>query len=52
LIEEAQDSITIKIDELIGPLQTLEMTINDRPEKKNKSITFVPEEELSKNNLS
>jgi hypothetical protein len=51
-IEEAQDSITIKIDELISPLQTLEMTINDRPEKKNKSITFVPEEELDKNNLS
>jgi hypothetical protein len=51
-IEEAQDLITIKVDELIGSLQTLEMTIYDRLEKKNKSITFVSEEELSKNNLS
>lgn len=39
--EEAQDINTIKVDELIGYLQTFKMTINDRTEKKNKSIAFV-----------
>ncbi|MCI35039.1 gag-pol polyprotein, partial [Trifolium medium] len=42
-IEESQS--TIKVDELIGSLQTFEMAINDRSEK-NKSIAFVSEENL------
>ncbi|XP_057452420.1 uncharacterized protein LOC130744244 [Lotus japonicus] len=40
-IEEAQDISSIKVDELIGSLQTFEMSINERSDKKNKSITFV-----------
>lgn len=40
-IEEARDLSNIKVDELIGFLQTFEMTTNDRIEKKNKSIAFV-----------
>ncbi|XP_057425914.1 uncharacterized protein LOC130719307 [Lotus japonicus] len=40
-IDEAQDISSIKVDELIGSLQTFEMSLNDRPEKKNKSIAFV-----------
>lgn len=40
-IEEIQDIITIKMDELIWSLQTFEMTIHDRNRKKNKSIVFV-----------
>lgn len=40
-IEEALDLISIKVDELIGSLQTFEISINDRFEKKNKGITFV-----------
>lgn len=39
-IEEAQNLICIKVDELIGSLQTFEMVLNDRHEKKNKIITF------------
>ncbi|XP_057452263.1 uncharacterized protein LOC130744085 [Lotus japonicus] len=39
--EEAQDIGTIKVDELIGSLQTFEMSLNERSDKKNKSITFV-----------
>ncbi|MCI34724.1 gag-pol polyprotein [Trifolium medium] len=35
-IEEAQDLSTIKVDELIGSLQTFEMTFNDRPEEEQK----------------
>lgn len=40
-IEEAQDLSNMKVDELIDSLQTFEIAISDRPEKKNKKITFV-----------
>src|ERR1044072_1674596 len=40
-IEEAQDIGTMQVDELIGSLQTYEMTLNDKPDKKNESIAFV-----------
>ncbi|XP_057443220.1 uncharacterized protein LOC130735138 [Lotus japonicus] len=40
-IDEPQDISIIKVDELIGSLQTFEMSLNDGPEKKNKSIAFV-----------
>ncbi|XP_050896014.1 uncharacterized protein LOC127102712 [Lathyrus oleraceus] len=40
-IEEAQDIISIRVDELIESLHTFELGINDRTEKKTKSITFV-----------
>jgi hypothetical protein len=44
-IEEYQDLLsTIKVDELIGSLQTFEMATSDRPGKKSKSIAFVSEE--------
>lgn len=35
-IEEAQDISTIKVDELIGSLQTFEMAVNDRTEKEKQ----------------
>jgi hypothetical protein len=31
----------MKVDELVGSLQTFEMSINERGDKKNKSIAFV-----------
>jgi len=40
-IEEAQDMKNMKVEELIGSLQTFEMDINDRTEKKHKSIVFL-----------
>ncbi|XP_057432974.1 uncharacterized protein LOC130725802 [Lotus japonicus] len=40
-IDEAQDISSIKVDELIGSLQTFEMSLNDMPEKKSKSIAFM-----------
>lgn len=40
-IEEAQDLSNIKVDELIGSLQTFEISINGRSEKKKKGITFI-----------
>ena len=40
-IEEAQDISAMQVDGLIGSLQTFKMTLNDRSEKKNKSIAFV-----------
>jgi hypothetical protein len=40
-IEEAHDINNMKVDEHIGSLQIFELVINDRPEKKNKSITFI-----------
>ncbi|GAU10045.1 hypothetical protein TSUD_423660, partial [Trifolium subterraneum] len=40
-MEEAQDISTMKVDELIGSLQTYESSVNERIEKKNKSISFV-----------
>jgi hypothetical protein len=39
-IEEAQDISSMKVEELIGSLLTFELAINERSEKKNKSITF------------
>ena len=40
-IEEAQDINKMRLDELVGSLQTFELSINERSEKKNKSIAFV-----------
>ena len=40
-IEEAQDIRSIKVDELIGSLQTFGRAMNDISEKKNKSIAFM-----------
>jgi len=40
-IEEAQNIPSKKIDELIGSLQNFEIVINNREEKKEKSIAFV-----------
>ena len=40
-IEEAQDICNLKVDELIGSLQTFEMGISDNVDKKNKSISLV-----------
>lgn len=38
---EDQDLGNINLNELIGALQTFEKALNDRFEKKNKSINFV-----------
>jgi hypothetical protein len=40
-IEEAQDISTLKLDELIGSLQTFELAIEDRSEKKSKGIALI-----------
>jgi len=40
-IEESQDINNMKMDELIGSLQTFELAISDRTKKKNKSIAFI-----------
>ncbi|XP_045792093.1 uncharacterized protein LOC123886861 [Trifolium pratense] len=40
-IEEVQDISSMKVDELLGSLQTYEASINERLEKKNKSIAFM-----------
>jgi hypothetical protein len=40
-IEEAQDIATMKVEELIGSLLTCEVAINERMDKKSKSIPFV-----------
>jgi hypothetical protein len=40
-IEEAQNISTMKVEELIGSLQTFEMSIGDRSDKKNKSVAFI-----------
>ena len=39
-IEEAQDINNMKVDELMGSLQTFKLAINEKAEKK-KSITLV-----------
>lgn len=41
-IEEVQDLSNIKVDELIDSLQTFEITINEKSENKNKSISLYP----------
>src|ERR1044072_9023453 len=40
-IEEAQDIANMQVDELIGSLETFELSLNDKVDKKNKSIAFV-----------
>ncbi|WJX55219.1 hypothetical protein P8452_41015 [Trifolium repens] len=40
-IEEAHDISTTKMDELVGSLQTFEIVLDERGDKKNKSIAFV-----------
>src|ERR1044072_9485117 len=40
-IEEAQDISKMQVDELIGSLQTFELNINERTDKKSKNIAFV-----------
>ncbi|KAK2356433.1 hypothetical protein QL285_093765 [Trifolium repens] len=40
-IEEAHDISTMKVDALVGSLQTFEIVLNERGDKKNKSIAFV-----------
>ncbi|KAK2421364.1 gag-protease polyprotein [Trifolium repens] len=40
-IEEAHDISTMKMDELVGSLQTFEIVLDERGDKKNKSIAFV-----------
>ena len=40
-IEEAQYLSILKVDELIGSLQTFEVSINGRPENKNKDVAFL-----------
>ncbi|KAK2359745.1 hypothetical protein QL285_085090 [Trifolium repens] len=40
-IEEAQDISNMRVSELIGSLQTFEIAINDRYEKKKKNLAFV-----------
>ncbi|MCH79532.1 gag-pol polyprotein [Trifolium medium] len=40
-VEEANDISEMKVDEVIGSLQTFEVAMNDRAENKVKSIAFV-----------
>jgi hypothetical protein len=40
-IEESQDISNMRVDELVGSLQTFEMGLNDGSEKKTKSIAFI-----------
>jgi hypothetical protein len=44
-IEEAQDIANMKVDELVGSLQTFEISINERGDKKNKSVVFISNDE-------
>jgi hypothetical protein len=39
-IEEAQDIASMKVEEVVGSLQTFEMNFSDKTEKKGKSIAF------------
>src|ERR1051325_671927 len=39
-IEEAQEINSMKVDELVGSLQTFELGINERSDKKPKSKAF------------
>ena len=48
-IEEAQDISKLKVDELIGSLQTFEMGITDNGDKKNKSIALVSNTDVEEN---
>ena len=44
-IEEAQDISNMQIDELIGVLQTYEMALNEKSDKKYKNTAFVSKDE-------
>ncbi|KAL3034124.1 hypothetical protein AAZX31_02G175300 [Glycine max] len=44
-IEEAQDICNMRVDELIGSLQTFELGLSDRTEKKSKNLAFVSNDE-------
>lgn len=44
-IEKVQDLGSMKVDELIGSLQTFDINLNGRYEKKKKLIKFVPNTE-------
>ncbi|WJX89653.1 hypothetical protein P8452_71632 [Trifolium repens] len=39
-IEESQDIASMKVEEVVGSLQTIEMNFSNKPEKKEKSIVF------------
>ena len=41
-IEEAQNISSMKVDELIGSLQNFEITVNNKTDKKSKSIVVTP----------
>ena len=41
-IEEPQDISNMRVDELVGSLQTFELGISGRSEKKNKNIVLYP----------
>ena len=51
-IEESQDIYKIRVDELIGSLQTFELGMSDGYEKKVKSIAFVSNTEDKKEESS
>ncbi|XP_058733516.1 uncharacterized protein LOC131605140 [Vicia villosa] len=40
-IEEDHEITTMRVIELVGSLQTFELAVNDKSEKKNKGMTFV-----------
>ena len=40
-IEEAHDISNMRVDELVGSLQTFELAISDKTEKKNQRKAFV-----------
>ncbi|XP_050889874.1 uncharacterized protein LOC127095195 [Lathyrus oleraceus] len=48
-IEEARGISFMRVDELIGSLQTFELGISEKTEKKTKSITFVSNTENEQN---
>lgn len=50
-IKEAQDFINIKVDELLGSLQTFDMSSKERSKKKNKKIAFVSNSEESQGEI-
>jgi hypothetical protein len=45
-IEEAQDISSMKLEELIGSLQSYEIIINSKVEKKEKNIAFVSDADI------
>ena len=44
-IEEAQDICNMRVDELIGSLQTFELGLSERTKKKNKNLAFMSNDE-------